>query len=212
MASHSEVIALWHPNSATLRDRKVLEVENLVGVCKIADVETNPAIDHLRDKISLGLQTNGDGKCGAHAVFGSPSTSRELKVPNSAQLIRSIFPNQFAVVQENLNACGKELLSKVTCGVWVNFLTPYFNREPLTSEAAVFIGFLKRDASLLERCRLHFVTNERSREEKDKAKQKLHVESRSFFKADSWCRYLWYWLALLDYHIPGMRSQSAGNN
>ena len=118
MASHSEVITLWHPNSATLRDRKVLEVKNLVGVCKISHTETNTAIDHLRDKISMGLQTNGDGKCGAHAVFGSPSTSRELKVPNAAQLIKSILPDQFSAVQEKLNACGKILLTKVTSGVW----------------------------------------------------------------------------------------------
>ena len=84
-------LEVWHPTNASLNN--VLRVEHLVGVSKISASESNQYIEHLRDKVLFALQTNGDGKCGAHAVFGFPSLSQGLKVANTGVLIRDLLPD-----------------------------------------------------------------------------------------------------------------------
>ena len=200
--SSNSPFEVWLPtNLALIND---LRVPHLDGVAKITASETNPYIENFREKFLFALKTNGDGKCGAHAVFGYPSLYQELHVENIDALIRDLLPDRFSLFNEKLDAHGKELLSDVISGVWAEFLIPYFKKERLSSEAAALIRFLKRQsyASILDRCQAHFRASEQSRRFKDNAKATLHAESRRFFTGDSWCRYLWYLLAVQKDLLP----------
>ena len=176
--------SLWQANKAMVRDNELKTDLTSFGICRIpVQVDHDVSLQLLREKICTRLPTNGNGKCGLHAVFGEPSGNGELKVASEAQLIRRILLSDLVGMQNKLNARGKELLTKVTSGIWLQFICPYMKKDPLTPEAHIFTRLLQCDryAAVMEQCRLQYTANINSQRRKDVAKAILHRDARSFF-------------------------------
>ena len=142
----------------------------------------------LREKVYTRVPTSGNGKCGLHAVFGVPSANRELKVASEAQLIRRILPSDMLAMQNKLSESGKELLTKVTSGIWPQFICPYMKKDPLTAEGHIFTELLESEthAAVMQQCRLQYTANINSQRRKDIAKQTFHRDSRIFLQLMTW--------------------------
>ena len=69
------------------------------------------------------ISTNGNGKCGLHAVFGWPDAFQELKVEEH---IQALLPATRIELQETLSLAGKDRLAHVLTDIWPSDLYKYF--------------------------------------------------------------------------------------
>ena len=179
--------SLWRASKVMVRDNELKINLTSSGICRIpAQEELDMSVQLLREKACTRLPTNGNGKCGLHAVFGEPSGAGELKVANEAHLIRRILPSDMVALQNKLSERGKELLAKVTSAIWPHYICPYMEKAPLTAEAEIFTKLLQSDryAAVMQQCRLRYTANVYSQGRKDFAKKILLRDARSFFIAD----------------------------
>ena len=176
--------SLWQASKTMLRDNELNIDHASSGICRIpVQEEHDMSIQLLRDKVCTRLPTNGNGKCGLHAVFGEPSACGELKVTNEAQLIRRVMPSDMVAMQNKLSERGKELLMKVTSGIWPQFVCPYLKNDPLTAEANIFMRFLQneRHSAVMQQCRLQHTANMNSQERKDFCEENTVPGHTQFF-------------------------------
>ena len=174
---------LWQASKVMVRDKELRIDFTSSGVCRIpVHQEHDMSMQLLREKVCTRLPTNGNGKCGLHAVFGEPSANGELKVASEAHLIRRILPSDIVAMQNKLSERGKELLAKVTSGIWPLCICPYMMKAPLTDEAHIFTRLLQSDkyAAVMQQCRLQYTANIDSQRRKDFAKKILHRDARIF--------------------------------
>ena len=64
------------------------------------------------------LVENRDRGCSIHSVFGNATRAGELRHPDAPKLIRESFIEDVAAVENGLRPMYKQLLSKVTSGIW----------------------------------------------------------------------------------------------
>ena len=79
--------------------------------------------------------TNGNGKCGIHAIFGTP-IGREIKVASERNLVLSLFRRSFADLKAQIQsksplmvATHLQLLQNVFSNIWPSFVKPKFEQE-----------------------------------------------------------------------------------
>ena len=91
---------LWTIDKPCLRDGGVRALHG--GICRVSeDVAVEPV--HILDGVHMSkISTNGNGKCGLHAVFGWPDAFQELKVEQHAMFIQTLLPATRIELQETL--------------------------------------------------------------------------------------------------------------
>ena len=119
-----ETIAIWEVAENSIRDCEVLMGHT--GRCVFPDDEDDNVARQLQGREHMKVETNGNGKCGLHAVFGKPSPAQELKVTDAAHLIRSILPTSLHELRQRLDLPGEVLLAKVLTKIWPEFVCSYF--------------------------------------------------------------------------------------
>ena len=131
------------------------------------------------------VQTNGNGACGLHAVFGVPSDQRELEHWDARGLARELLGTPFALLRQQLGA-QSEILTTVEAKIWEDFVLPDLEEEDvnrLTREVRIFATLFRgasykdvRDKALRRRAE-----NVQSGQAKDCAKEVLYVQLREIF-------------------------------
>merc|ERR1711953_281081 len=72
------------------------------------------------------VTTNGNGKCALHAVFGTPSAERELKIHDARDFILSVLPPTLAELRQRLDPIGLKFLTDVMTTVWPELVCSHF--------------------------------------------------------------------------------------
>ena len=107
----------WQASKIMLRDNELKVDLTSSGICRIpAHVNYDISFHLFRDEVCTRLPTNGNGKCGLHAVFGQPTASGALKVASEAELIRCLIPSDIVAMKNKLSVRGQEILNDVTSG------------------------------------------------------------------------------------------------
>ena len=84
------IFPLWQANKVMVRDNELKIDRTSSGICRIPVQEDHDvSIQLLREKVCTRLPTNGNGKCGLHAVLAS-----HLVMENSRLLAKH---NRFVV-------------------------------------------------------------------------------------------------------------------
>ena len=65
---------------------------------------------------------NRDSRCAIHSVFGDATRAGELRHPDAPQLIRESCMESVAAVENGLRPMYRHLLSKVTSGIWQDWI------------------------------------------------------------------------------------------
>ena len=68
---------------------------------------------------------NRDSRCAIHSVFGDATRAGELRHPDAPKLIRESFTEAVAAVENGLRPMYKHLLSKVTSGIWQDWISSF---------------------------------------------------------------------------------------
>ena len=104
-----------------LKDNEIL-IEGHVRKCSFAvEHNANVAVLGLQRKEMMKILTNGNGKCGMHSVFGTPSPlHRELIDPRASERIVQLLPARLPELRAQLDEGGKHYLEEY---VQVNRLT-----------------------------------------------------------------------------------------
>ena len=68
---------------------------------------------------------SSDRRCSIHSVFGHPTRAGELRHPDAPKLIRESFTEAVAAVENGLRPMYKHLLSKVTSGIWQDWILSF---------------------------------------------------------------------------------------
>ena len=79
---------LWNLDTRVLRDKAVFVVEEKAYTCMCPDEVVSHELKKLAEKLFFKVFTDGDGKCGVHAVFGEPSARQQLKLHACEAFIR----------------------------------------------------------------------------------------------------------------------------
>ena len=106
--------------------------------CFTCHVENDAAPDCVRALHGVVMRlciTNGNGKCGIHAIFGTP-VGREIKVANERDLVLKLFGRSYAdllsqVISKNPLRVEThvQLLQNVFSKIWPSFIQPKYEQE-----------------------------------------------------------------------------------
>ena len=109
-----------------LRDNEVLIEDSLGRKCTIPIDQQSVAVMGLHGKQLAKIGTNGNGKCGMHSVFGTPSPlNRELQDPRALNRILQLLPASLPVLRGQLDERGNFYLD-IVLGQLVGFLREAF--------------------------------------------------------------------------------------
>ena len=164
--------------SATFRLR-VSEVDADAGVQTQA---LEKASGHIMD-------TNTNGACAIHAVFGIPNDSGELFRTDARQLIERVLQEPLAAVRQQLtfHAGARQALEDIETSIWNELTLPSLQAEheeaPVTNEQMIFARHFFADPTMrpcVIRCREHYSIKRKATE----AQQALLVHAREVFRPE----------------------------
>ena len=122
-------LTIWHPTLTLLRDKEVnIDFDNRYR-CIIPSSITHHMAERLRDNECMTLQTNGNGKCGLHALLGTPNAYGELQVNNEEEVMQTILPSSLDAMSNKLDASGLLLLKNMMSTIWSDYVTPFFEKK-----------------------------------------------------------------------------------
>ena len=140
----------------------------------------------LRNVNMARTPTNGNGKCGLHAVFGWPDAHQEVKAKNHDALIRGILSSSCFGLQQKLGGAGRKRLVHVLTDIWPSYASTFFDEfggVVLTPEASCFhrIFALAVNENARAQSREKYFLNSESCRRKDLAKVVLRYSLRRLF-------------------------------
>ena len=141
---------LWVIDKSCLRDGGVRALHG--GICRVSEDVAAEAIRSLNGVRKSKISTNGNGKCGLHAVFGWPDAFQELKVEEHARFIQTLLPATRIELHEILSLAGNDRLAHVLTDIWPSYINTFFSKQdeigwcPVSPEARSF----HRNLSLVE--------------------------------------------------------------
>ena len=85
----------WQLDTRVLRDKAVFVDEEKAYTCSCPDGIISHELKKLAENRFFKVFTDGDGKCGVHAVLGEPSAGQRLKLHACEAFIRSVLTASF---------------------------------------------------------------------------------------------------------------------
>ena len=145
-----------------------------------ADEDAVP--NDIRDSLPMlqqAVETNGNGACAIHSVFGRPSAARELFYPDARELaIQCLRGLPEAAVSEEAFA---NALNSIYTSLWNEFAKPVLNNAS-TVEGRLFWAALERiapEVAVEAKCRVDL--GREAEAQAESARERMLVASRSFF-------------------------------
>jgi len=177
------------PWSLSLEDLESKNVEFIARyTCQVEDAHVPLCIQNLHGVHVAVCRTNGNGKCGLHAVLGVPN-ARELKVTDERALLLRIFNGTYSdlrtrMLQQALlgRSSAVETLDYVSSKIWPSFIKPFLEYElkgkktAISRERSLYEDEMTKDNELLHTLRSHYWIQEHARQ---------HEQDRKVYGSDS---------------------------
>ena len=145
------------------------------------------ALAYLQNKSTkvVSIVTDGNGACGVHAVFGTPSVRGTLFKDSSRELAVSLLgPNSEALQQARVD---ERYVAAISQSFWNEFVKPVLDRKPDSDsvEGLLFWKTLqKQKPALAEQCQQAHIQYGMVTQEHVDARQDLLNASHNFFTVD----------------------------
>ena len=121
---HHRDSRIWSIDKPCMRDCGVQVLHG--GICRVPEDVGIESVRQLDGVLMSKICTNGNGKCGLHAVFGWPDAFQELKVEEHASFIQTLLPSTHIEIQEMLSQAGKRRLAIVLSDIWPSYISTFF--------------------------------------------------------------------------------------
>ena len=113
--------------------------EEKAYTCSCPDEIISHELKTLAENGFFKVFTDGDGKCGVHAVFGEASAEQRLKLHGCEAFIRSVFTASFTELKSKLHDVdGRRRIDDVVSNIWTTYVCTFFSMEAVGDEATVF--------------------------------------------------------------------------
>ena len=118
----------WKLSHTTVRDEALRIQSSKELIVQIHAGESSlSAVNSLNGTICLPADTNGDGKCGLHAVFGEPNAYRELQIGSIDTFFKDLWSSSYDDAWSTLGSDTERLLlDNVVSSIWPELVVPFF--------------------------------------------------------------------------------------
>ena len=197
--------SLWVFDERDCRERSVRFLGSYS--CHVAAAEVPPCVRELDGVAVKKCQTNGNGKCGMHAIFGVP-ISGELKVADERSFVLNMLGRSYSEIRAELLAvdvqyvaCNLQILDNVVSKIWSSFIQPKFEleykgiRSGASVERRLYEEEFVKDPGLCDAMRDHYLGQVHRAAEQDSRKNIFMEKIRNYFSSRQQHLPFWYTIA-----------------
>ena len=155
------------------------------------DADAGPQTQALDKASGHIMDTNSNGACAIHAVFGTPNDMQELFCADARQMVERLLQVPFHTICQQLSfhASSKQALEDIETSMWDELIVPLLQAEheetPLSKEQEIFKPLFFADPSMrscVARCRDQYDVRRKATE----AQQALLEHARVVFRPEFW--------------------------
>ena len=147
---------------------------------------SDPVPQEMRQSLAEpyhAVETNGDGACALHSVFGEPSAAKELFCPRARDIAVQYLSSLPQAAESDETAAN--LFACIKASFWDEFAKPLLNKLPTTEGRLFWKALEQLEPELAMDARHHAQVSHEHAIKADAAKKRMLRASHLFFTAEN---------------------------